>query len=122
MNKETIALTEEQYIKIIKTIRSGFVCKNGHKVKPNDRIATILVLEANIGIRICDVLQLKLSSIIKDGERYRLNIVEKKSKLKRNFTVPLEISTSIFKTMLWKTISILLQNCLIYRRGQLISI
>ncbi|WP_024348130.1 tyrosine-type recombinase/integrase [Lacrimispora indolis] len=91
MNKETIALTEEQYIKIIKTIRSGFVCKNGHKVKPNDRIATILVLEANIGIRICDVLQLKLSSIIKDGERYRLNIVEKKSKLKRNFTVPLEI-------------------------------
>lgn len=91
MNKETIALTEEQYIEIIKTIRNGFICADGHKVKSNDRIATILILEANIGIRICDVLQLRLSFIIKDGERYRLNIIEKKSKLKRNFTVPLEI-------------------------------
>ena len=91
MNKETIALTDEQYVKIIQTIRSGFVCKDGHKVKPNNRIAVALMLEANLGLRICDILDLRLSSIIKDGERYRLNIIEKKSGLKRDFTVPLEV-------------------------------
>ena len=91
MNKETIALTDEQYVKIIQTIQSGFVCKDGHKVKPNNRIAVALMLEANLGLRICDILDLRLSSIIKDGERYRLNIIEKKSGLKRDFTVPLEV-------------------------------
>lgn len=91
MNKETIALTDEQYVKIIQTIRSGFVCKDGHKVKPNNRIAVALMLEANLGLRICDILDLRLSSIIKDGECYRLNIIEKKSGLKRDFTVPLEV-------------------------------
>lgn len=91
MNKKTVALTDEQYIEIIKTIQSGFVCEDGHIVKPNKRIATALILEANLGLRISDILRLRLSSIIKDGNRYRLNIVEKKSKLKREFTVPIEI-------------------------------
>lgn len=77
MNKKTVALDEEQYKKIIETINSGFVCKDGHKVKPNNRIATALVLEANLGLRISDILQLRLSLIIKDGSRYRLNIIEK---------------------------------------------
>lgn len=95
MNKKTVALDEEQYKKIIETINSGFVCKDGHKVKPNNRIATALVLEANLGLRISDILQLRLSSIIKDGSRYRLNIIEKKSKLERNFTVPIEIYSFI---------------------------
>lgn len=95
MNKKTVALDEEQYKKIIETINSGFVCKDGHKVKPNNRIATALVLEANLGLRISDILQLRLSSIIKDGSRYRLNIIEKKSKRERNFTVPIEIYSFI---------------------------
>lgn len=95
MNKKTVALDEEQYKKIIETINSGFVCKDGHKVKPNNRIATALVLEANLGLKISDILQLRLSSIIKDGSRYRLNIIEKKSKRERNFTVPIEIYSFI---------------------------
>lgn len=95
MNKKTIALTEEQYGKIIKIIRSGFICKDGHMVKPNKRIATALSLEANLGLRISDILQLRLSAIIHDGERYRLDIVEKKTKKKREFTVPIEIYSYI---------------------------
>lgn len=91
MNKKTVALTDEQYIEIIQTIQRGFVCEDGHIVKPNKRIATVLILEANLGLRISDILRLRLSSIIKDGNRYRLNIVEKKSKLKREFTVPIEV-------------------------------
>lgn len=91
MNKKTITLTEEQYKKIIETIYAGFTCADGHIVKPNKRIATALSLEANLGLRISDVLQLRLSGIIRDGNRYRLDIVEKKTKKKREFTVPIEI-------------------------------
>ena len=91
MNKKTIALTEEQYKEIISTIRAGFICSDGHIVKGNNRIATALTLEANLGLRIGDILQLRLSAIIRDGERYRLDIVEQKTKKKREFTVPTDI-------------------------------
>ena len=91
MNKKTVALSEQQYERIIKTILNGFTCADGHIVKGNQRIATALVLEANLGIRISDILKLTLNSIIHDGNRYRLDIVEKKTKKKREFTVPLEI-------------------------------
>lgn len=91
MNKKTRALTEEQYIAIIKNIKSGFRMKDGRTVRPNHRIAVALMLEGNLGLRISDILQLRLSSIIKDGNRYRLDVVEKKTKKKREFTVPIEI-------------------------------
>ena len=91
MNKKTVAVSQEQYENIINTIRSGFVCEDGHIVKSNDRIASVLILEANLGLRISDILQLRLSGIIRDGNRYRLDIVEKKTKKKREFTVPIEI-------------------------------
>ena len=91
LNKKTRAVTEEQYREIISAIRSGFVCADGRVVKSNERIATALFLEANLGLRISDILQLKLSAIIRDGNRYRLDIVEKKTKKKREFTVPVDI-------------------------------
>ena len=91
MNKKTVALTEKQYREIISTIRNGFMCSDGHIVKPNNRIATALSLEANLGLRISDILQLRLSVIVRDGDRYRLDIVEQKTKKKREFTVPTDI-------------------------------
>lgn len=91
MNKRTVALTTEQYKKIIKTMMSGFVDKDQNIVKPNRRIATALTLEANLGLRIGDILKLRLSDIIHDGDRYHLDIIEEKSGKKREFTVPLEI-------------------------------
>lgn len=86
MNKKTLALTNEQYADIIATIRSGFLDS-----RPNNRVATSLVLESNLGLRISDILQLRLNDIVKDGERYRLDITEQKTKKKREFTVPPEI-------------------------------
>lgn len=91
MNKKTRALTEEMYKQIISTIRTGFSCSNGHIVKPNNRIATALTLEANLGLRIGDTIQLRLSQIVRDGDRYRLDITEQKTKKKRQFTVPMDI-------------------------------
>ena len=85
-NKTTVALSIEQYQDIINTMRSG-----GSGFRPNDRIATCLVLEANLGMRIEDILQLRFCDIIRDGSRYRLDVTEQKTKKKRTFTVPLQI-------------------------------
>jgi len=86
MNKKTIALTTEQYKAIIEALRTGFVDR-----RPNDRIATALVLEGNLGIRISDILKLRLCDIVKDGDRFRLDIIEQKTGKHREFTVPLVI-------------------------------
>lgn len=90
MNKRTMALTEQQYIDIITAIRGGFY-HDSREYKPNDRIATALTLEANLGMRISDILNLHYCDIIKDGDRYRLNITEIKTGKERTFTVPEEI-------------------------------
>ena len=89
-NKKTIALTTQQYEIIIKTIKEGFISE-AKAVRSNNRVATILVLEANLGLRIGDVLELTLNSIIRDGDRYRLNIIEDKTDKRRTFTVPTDI-------------------------------
>ena len=84
MNKKTKALTTEQYKEIIQTMREGF-----SGCRPNDRIATALVLEGNLGLRISDILKLRLCDIVRDGDRYRLDIMEQKTGKHRIFTVPL---------------------------------
>lgn len=86
MNKKTVAVTMEQYREIISTLRNGFA-----GCRPNERIATALMLEGNLGLRISDVLRLRLADIVRDGERYRLDIVEQKTKKARTFTVPLAL-------------------------------
>lgn len=87
MNKKTKALDKEQYELIIATIRNGFT-HNGKEFKPNNRLATILVVQANLGCRISDILKLTLSDIVKENGRYRLDIVEQKTGKVRDFTVP----------------------------------
>lgn len=94
MNKRTVALTDQQYIDIITAIKSGF-CHAGREYKSNERIATALTLEANLGMRISDILHLHYCDIIKDGDRYRLNISEIKTGKERVFTVPEEIRSFI---------------------------
>ena len=90
MNKKTKALTTEQYKEIIATMKEGFC-----GCRPNERIATALVLEGNLGLRISDILKLRLCDIVKDGDRYRLEIVEQKTGKSRVFTVPLVIQQYI---------------------------
>lgn len=84
--KTTVALNQEQFDEIIDAMKTG-----GVGFRKNERIATALVIEANLGLRIEDILSLRLKDIIPDGDRYRLNIIEKKTKKKRTFTVPLSI-------------------------------
>ena len=86
MNKKTIALTTEQYQEIIKTMKEG-----GLGFRSNEKVATALVLEGNLGLRISDIVNLRLKDIVKDGDRRRLEIKEQKTGKKREFTVPLII-------------------------------
>ena len=90
MNKKTKALTTEQYKEIIQTMKEGFC-----GCRPNDRITTTLVLEGNLGLRISDIVKLKPSSIVRDGDRYRLEVTEQKTGKKRVFSVPLVIQQYI---------------------------
>lgn len=94
-NKKTFALTEEIYRDIITAIKNGFTYEGGKVFHPNKRLAAVLSLEANLGLRISDVLNLRLADIVLDGSRYRLDIVEKKTKKARTFTVPIEIYSYI---------------------------
>lgn len=91
MNKKTVALDLEDYRAIITNIQNGFEYEQDGKKKKfraNIQLATILQLEANLGLRISDILALKMSSIKKDGDRHRLDITEKKTGKARQFTVP----------------------------------
>lgn len=90
MNKRTRAIDEETYKLIIATMKNGFAYK-GVQYKPNVRIATILILEYNLGLRVGDILNLTVDSFVKDGVRYRLDIYEQKTDKYRNFTVPNEV-------------------------------
>ena len=90
MNKKTAALTTEQYKEIITTMREGFC-----GCRPNDRVATALVLEGNLGLRISDIVRLRPRDVVFDGGRYRLSIIEQKTGKQRVFTVPLVIQQYI---------------------------
>ena len=76
-NKKCAALTKEQLEEIITTMRSG-----GAGFRKNEQIATALLLEANLGMRREDILSLHLQDLVMDGGRYRLNVIEKKTKKK----------------------------------------
>jgi integrase len=90
VNKKTLTLTEDQYREIIDTMKKGF---SGSR--PNSRIATALVVEANLGLRISDILKLRLNDIVRDGDRYRLDVTEQKTGKRRTFTVPAVIYSHI---------------------------
>ena len=85
-NYKTKAVSEEQYNEILKTIDTGFLTS-----RPNPQISTILRLEANLGLRISDILNLTLNDFVYDIGRFRLDITEQKTGKKREFTVPLQI-------------------------------
>ena len=80
------ALTTNEYMTIIRTIREG----NG-TLRANPRCAAILTVEANLGMRVGDVLRLRLADIVEDGGRFRLNVTEEKTGKRRTFSVPPEM-------------------------------
>ena len=91
MGKETRGINEQEYREIILVMREG---RPGF-FRGNHRAAMALVLEANLGIRISDIVKLRLCDIIRDGDRWRLSIVEQKTGKARWFTVPDPVRANI---------------------------
>lgn len=95
MNKTTVALSKEDYTNIIQTIKTGFVYQDAegkqHKFRANNQLATIFQLQAVAGLRIGDILKLKLSDLVKDGNRRRFDVVEEKTGKRRTFTIPSDV-------------------------------
>ena len=50
-----------------------------------------MTLQANLGLRVGDVVKLRLSDIVLENGRYHLDITEQKTQKTRNFTVPAEV-------------------------------
>lgn len=71
----TRALEEKEYKKIIQLILNGFVIEGKKRVEPNAQVAIALQLQANLGLRIGDVLQLKPCNF-KNG---KLETIEEKT-------------------------------------------
>lgn len=78
-----VALTDTQYHEIIQALLHG--CPG---CRPNKRVAAILTAEANLGMRVGDILRLRMADIVRDGGRWRLNMTEEKTGKKRTFSVP----------------------------------
>ena len=80
---QTLSIKDSDYRDLIQCVRFGYTDNNGVNHRPNMQLATILVLEANLGCRIGDILNLTTDSIIQDGSIYKLNITEQKTGKKR---------------------------------------
>lgn len=93
----TNTISEKDYRDLIEVIRSGYTDNKGIKHKPNEQVATALVLEANLGCRIGDIMNLTTDSFIKDGEIWKINITEQKTGKKRTFIVPKPVKAFIDK-------------------------
>jgi integrase len=92
MNKTTRPFSEEEFEKILFTLKNGYVQKiDGKKFvrRPNQRAAFALWLEGNLGIRISDVCKLRLKDFYKRNEKeWYILIVEKKTGKRREFYCP----------------------------------
>lgn len=87
----TNVTTEKEYTDIINLLKTGYIDNEGIKHRPNRQVATILVLECNLGCRLGDIIAMTTDSVIKENGVYKLNIKEQKTKKKRSFIVPLPI-------------------------------
>lgn len=82
----SIACTPQQYAEIIRILWEGTDI-----IRKNHAIGTILQFEANSGLRIGDILKLRLDDILYDNGRYRFCIIESKTNKRRTFTIPNQI-------------------------------
>lgn len=79
----TVACTDEQYREIIEILWNGTGI-----IRANKTVATALQCQANCGLRIGDILRLRMCDFIPDGTRYQIYMREQKTKKLRIFTIP----------------------------------
>lgn len=83
----TVMADNQQITDIINALRSGYT-HNGITHRSNYQVATIMLLQANLGCRIGDIVNLTMENIVYDGEAWRLDMEEEKTGKKRRFVIP----------------------------------
>lgn len=91
----TKIISDKDAKKIITTIRDGYEDIDGIYHNPNPQIAMILFLQANLGCRINDIVNMTVENIVYDGDAWRLNLIEQKTGKARPFIVPTPIKAKI---------------------------
>lgn len=95
MGRYTTALIDNNQISdIIKVLRSGYTYKNVTH-RSNYQVATIMLLQANLGCRIGDIVHLEVENIVYDGEAYRLDMIEQKTGKLRRYVVATPVKAVI---------------------------
>ena len=104
VSTKTRPITIEEYNKILHTLCTVFEYqdkdKNGNivirKFRPAKEVAFALELEANLGLRISDILELTLDSFRGDGRgQYHLYVREKKTKKIKDVCISSDIYNQI---------------------------
>lgn len=95
MGSYTTKLIDNNQVKaIIKTLQEGYIY-NGVKHRSNYQVATIMLLQANLGCRIGDIVHLEVENIIFDGEAWRLDMIEQKTGKLRRYVIPSPVKAVI---------------------------
>ena len=87
-------IDNNQITDIIKALRSGYT-HNGIKHRSNYQVATIMLLQANLGCRIGDIVNLTMEDMTFDGDAWRLDMEEEKTGKKRRFVIPTPVKEII---------------------------
>lgn len=91
-NKKTRAVTHEELEKIVTAIREGFITADGRHVRKNPRVAAVIIVMANTGVRVGDAVRLKLKDFTYENGKYKFdNFVEQKTGKVRNFNITTEL-------------------------------
>lgn len=90
----TEMINTEQVTDIIRALQTGYEHK-GVKHRSNFQVATIMLLQANLGCRIGDIVHLEVENVKFDGEAWRLDMTEEKTGKTRRFIVPTPVKAVI---------------------------
>jgi len=90
----TVMIDTNQISDIIQALRQGYT-HNGITHRSNYQIATIMLLQANLGCRIGDIVNLTVENIVFDGEAWRLDMIEQKTGKLRRYVVPTPVKAII---------------------------
>ena len=58
-NKKTRPLSTNEVEKILEASKNGIFINNKFKVRPNERLYLVLLLQFHMGLRISDIMQMK---------------------------------------------------------------
>lgn len=89
---ETRAISPKEVKEIVELIRTGYSIH-----RPNPQIATVLILQNNLGCRIGDIMKLRTDSFVNEAGIWKIDIIEQKTGKRRTFIVAPQVMKFVQK-------------------------